>query len=170
MSERPPGRLRRRASALYFRLISLSGPPRGIGLGFAIGVVIALSPFFGLHTVICVALAAALSANVPASVVASYAFSPVTVPFLYYFEYRLGRFLLGNPPHPVPWDALRRISVQEVFTSKTALVAAWDLVLPFVVGWLPVALPVAVPCYFLVVRAVVRYRRRRDAARAEVDV
>jgi uncharacterized protein (DUF2062 family) len=155
------GWLRRRALELYYRLISLSGPPRGIGLGFAIGSVFALSPFFGLHAALTVLFCVALRANIPAGVVASYVLSPVTTPFLYYFEYKLGRWLLGSPPHAVPWKKFQDISFTEVFTSTRALAAVWDLILPFVVGWLPITVPIAVASYFVVVAAVVRYRRRR---------
>jgi uncharacterized protein (DUF2062 family) len=63
---------------------------------FAIGVFIAFLPTPG-HTLMGVLLALAFRVNIPVAALATWVSNPVTMGPMYYFAYRLGRYLLGTP-------------------------------------------------------------------------
>jgi uncharacterized protein (DUF2062 family) len=63
---------------------------------FAIGIFIAFLPTPG-HTIMGVLLALAFRVNIPVAALATWVSNPVTMAPMYYFAYRLGRFLLNTP-------------------------------------------------------------------------
>ncbi len=63
---------------------------------FAIGIFIAFLPTPG-HTLMGVLLALAFGVNIPVAALATWVSNPVTMGPMYYFAYRLGRYLLGTP-------------------------------------------------------------------------
>jgi len=63
---------------------------------FAIGVFIAFLPTPG-HTLMGALLALAFRVNIPVAALATWVSNPVTMGPMYYFAYRLGRYLLGTP-------------------------------------------------------------------------
>jgi len=63
---------------------------------FAIGVFIAFLPTPG-HTLMGALSALALRVNIPVAALATWVSNPVTMGPMYYFAYRLGRFLLKTP-------------------------------------------------------------------------
>jgi hypothetical protein len=63
---------------------------------FAIGVFIAFLPTPG-HTLKGALLALAFRVNIPVAALATWVSNPVTMGPMYYFAYRLGRYLLGTP-------------------------------------------------------------------------
>jgi hypothetical protein len=66
-----------------------------IALGTAIGVFIGLSPFYGLHTVIALAVALVIKkANKLALLLGIQISFPPVVPLIYFFEYKIGKALL----------------------------------------------------------------------------
>lgn len=63
---------------------------------FAIGIFIAFLPTPG-HTLMGALLALAFRVNIPVAALATWVSNPVTMGPMYYFAYRLGRYLLGTP-------------------------------------------------------------------------
>ncbi len=63
---------------------------------FAIGVFIAFLPTPG-HTVMGALSALAFRVNIPVAALATWVSNPVTMAPMYYFAYRLGRYLLKTP-------------------------------------------------------------------------
>lgn len=63
---------------------------------FAIGIFIAFLPTPG-HTLMGVLLALAFRVNIPVAALATWVSNPLTMGPMYYFAYRLGRYLLGTP-------------------------------------------------------------------------
>ena len=63
---------------------------------FAIGIFIASLPTPG-HTLMAALLALAFRVNIPVAALATWVSNPVTMAPMYYFAYRLGRFLLNTP-------------------------------------------------------------------------
>jgi uncharacterized protein (DUF2062 family) len=83
---------------------------RSVSRALAIGVFISMLPVPG-HTPIAVLLALVFGVNLAVAAVGAWANSPLTLIPVFYFEYRLGAWLLGVPaeawPEEVSWDWLR---------------------------------------------------------------
>jgi uncharacterized protein (DUF2062 family) len=80
----------------------LRGRPRELSLGLAIGVFVGITPTIPLHTVLAVALAAALRGSKLAAALGVWVANPLTIPVFYYGSYRLGTFVLGMPELTLP--------------------------------------------------------------------
>jgi hypothetical protein len=83
---------------------------RGVTMALAIGVFISMLPVPG-HTPIAVLVALLCRVNLGVAALAAWANTPLTVIPVFYFEYRLGAWLLGTPvdawPEEVSWDWLQ---------------------------------------------------------------
>lgn len=84
------------------QLKELRGRPRELSLGVAIGVFVGITPTIPLHTVLAVALAAALRGSKLAAALGVWVANPLTIPIFYYGSYRLGSFALGMPELVLP--------------------------------------------------------------------
>lgn len=84
------------------KLQELRGRPRDLSLGIAIGVFVGITPTIPLHTVLAVALAAALRGSKLAAALGVWVANPLTIPIFYYGSYRLGSFVLGMPALTLP--------------------------------------------------------------------
>jgi hypothetical protein len=82
---------------------------RSVTGAMAIGVFISMLPVPG-HTLIAVGIALLTGVNLGVAALAAWANSPLTLIPVFYFEYRLGAWLLGLPSQPWPdavsWDWL----------------------------------------------------------------
>ena len=74
---------------------------RSVTGALAIGVFISMLPVPG-HTPIAVVIALLTGVNLGVAALAAWANSPLTLVPVFYFEYRLGAFLLGLPPQRWP--------------------------------------------------------------------
>ena len=86
------------------QLQELRGKPHEISLGMAIGVFVAITPTIPFHTVLAVALAAALRGSKLAAALGVWVSNPLTIPVFYYGSYRLGIFVLGLPELTLPTE------------------------------------------------------------------
>lgn len=71
--------------------------PRCIAGGLAIGIFIALTPTFGAQMVISGISAYLLQVNIPIALAACWITNPLTMPFIYTLEYKLGLIISGRP-------------------------------------------------------------------------
>ena len=69
---------------------------RSVVPAFSIGLFIAFLPFPG-HTLAAALVALALRVNIPIAAVSTWVSNPATMFPMYYFAYRLGRYLLNTP-------------------------------------------------------------------------
>jgi uncharacterized protein (DUF2062 family) len=89
--------LGKRLNTWYKQLISLKGEPGAIADGLAIGVFIGVTPTIPLHTILIILICFLFKKNITAGYLGSWIISnPLTIPFFYVAEYRLGKCLLGN--------------------------------------------------------------------------
>ena len=86
------------------QLQELRGKPHEISLGMAIGVFVAITPTIPFHTLLAVALAAALRGSKLAAALGVWVSNPLTIPVFYYGSYRLGSFVLGLPELTLPTE------------------------------------------------------------------
>jgi len=139
-----------------YSILSLDSHPGHIALGFAVGVFISFTPFFGLHTPIAIAAAFLLRLNKLTCVTGAWINTPITVVPILGLSYKLGRFLRGRPVNELPlsggleWHNLAKYAKSLILgTSILGFCAA--IIAYFV-------------CYYLVVRF-----RARDVAQAHLD-
>lgn len=79
---------------LWHRLKRLQQNPHSVALGFAIGVFVSFTPFFGLHLLLCVGFSFLLRVSILASLIGQVIGNPLTLPFIWLTSYKLGNVLL----------------------------------------------------------------------------
>lgn len=144
--------IRRRCKDFYDRFISLKGEPANIAMGMAIGVFIGVTPTIPFHTAMIIAAGVLFKQNITAGYLGSWLISnPVTIPLLYFFQYELGRLILGLQKST--W-AMNDYSLESVMNL------GWHILFPLQIGGIITAPFFAVPAYFLARRFIVVIRER----------
>lgn len=87
---------RRGLEYIAHRLRRLPDTPHRIALGFACGVMISFTPFFGLHLLGGMAIAWLVGGNMLAAAIGQVVGNPFTLPFIAWISMSFGRRLLGN--------------------------------------------------------------------------
>lgn len=137
-----------------YSILSLDNHPGHIAAGFAVGVFISFTPFFGLHTALAVAAAFLFRLNKLTCITGAWINTPLTMVPVLGISYKLGTFLRGRPIKDLPvsgaleWHNLERYAKSLVLGSS---------ILGFVA---------AVIAYFLCYYLVLRFRAK-DATQAE---
>jgi hypothetical protein len=140
--------------ARLHRILSLDNHPGHIAAGFAVGVFISFTPFFGLHTPMAILAAFLFRLNKLTCLTGAWVNTPLTVVPALGLSHVIGRQILGGPPVAVSftslsWEALRPHTASLILGSS-------------VIGFVAAVLGYAA-CYWLVVRF-----RRRDESLAEI--
>jgi len=80
--------LKKRVREFYNKFISLTGEPRQIAAGFAIGVFVGVTPTIPFHTVLIIIIGVILRRNITAAYLGSWLISnPLTIPLFYVSQY-----------------------------------------------------------------------------------
>lgn len=156
--------------AAFRRLLAIDDPPERTALAFSVGVLIAFSPFLGLHTVMATVVAFAFRFNK----VAVYSGTFINNPFLTLVpitvaSYALGAFITGRPlrlpaeglellasPHPLDGGYWRSLGSH-----------ARDVLLPFAVGASVLSVVCSLAAYPVTLHLLRARRRRKEAKRGE---
>ncbi|MFZ9737337.1 MAG: DUF2062 domain-containing protein [Prochlorotrichaceae cyanobacterium] len=99
----------------YYRWLRVESTPAIFARGLAVGVFAGWFPFFGLQTIISVALATIVGGNKVIAALGTWVSNPVTYLPIYWFNFQLGRSLLGTQEQPFTlsslqsWDTLSRL-------------------------------------------------------------
>lgn len=138
----------------FTAILALDSHPGHIAAGFAVGVFISITPFFGLHTAMAVAAAFLFRLNKLTTITGAWINTPLTVPPVLIACYKLGAWLLGETARPfsvttLEWDYLKGYAEALLLGSA-------------VIGLAAAAVGYGL-CYWLVVRF-----RRKDPALAEL--
>jgi uncharacterized protein len=146
-------------SARYFgkRVLRLSGSPHAVAAGVAAGVFASFTPFIGLHFIVSFVFAFIVGGNMLAAAMGTFFGNPLTFPFIWASTYSLGNHILGQSTGV----ALHHIHFALLHRSIDML---WPLILPMLVGAVPIGLPIAIAFYivaFFAVRAFRDLRRER---------
>ncbi len=132
----------------------LDDSPHKIALSFAVGVYIAASPFFGIHTILAIVLSIIFGLNKLATITGSWVNMPWTAPIIYYIEYRIGAFFLGKDPH----FNLKPFTIQHYLESgKNAFLSIF-------IGSIIVGIILSIIFYFIIKYLVELYRRRKHVS------
>ena len=139
-----------------YTILSLDSHPGHIAAGFAVGVFISFTPFFGLHTPLAIAIAFIFRLNKVTCVTGAWINTPITVVPILGLSYKLGRFLRCRPVNELPlrggieWHNLEKYAKSIIL--GTSVLGFFAAIIAYFV------------CYYLVVRF-----RARDAAQGELD-
>jgi len=156
---------RRTLSYFWHRLQRIPGTPSSIAAGFAVGVGIAMTPFYGAHVVTAGLVAWAIRGNILASLLGAQAANPWTAPPLWFAAYYLGNWMMGidttdHPPNFIPMfkgltEAILNLNM-DVF-----LATVWPIFWPMVVGSIPMSLAAGIVAYFTLLPVLKTVQHRR---------
>lgn len=131
-------------------ILALDSHPGHIAAGFAVGVFISFTPFFGLHTPLAIAAAFLFRLNKLTTITGAWVNTPLTVGPVLVASFKLGRFLRGLPPKPL---IIKQLEWQELKVYSKSLL----------LGSSVLGILAAVVAYFLCYWLVVRFRRKDPA-------
>ena len=104
------GRRWRGARYLYLRVLRTEGSTGAIARGLAAGVFAGMFPFFGAQTLMGVGLAFVLRGNKLAAAAGTWISNPLTYAPIYWFNYQIGRWLLGDRATvTIDWQSPRQL-------------------------------------------------------------
>ena len=141
----------------YFakRVLRLGGSPHAIAAGFAAGVFASFTPFIFFHFLIAIFVAFLIGGNLLAALLGTAIGNPLTFPAIYLTSYSIGNSFLGHEHYEGLPD---QMSTSLASQPWEALV---PLLLPLVVGGLPLGLGFGTIAYVVVLFAVKKYQRAR---------
>ncbi|MFA5100542.1 MAG: DUF2062 domain-containing protein [Candidatus Omnitrophota bacterium] len=101
---------------LIRKLWRMNNSPEDIALGVGIGAFISILPVYGLHTILAIGAALAIKrVNKIAVLLGTNVSTVVTVPFITWIAYNIGRFLLRNGGYtPLTWQVFRTFSYKTI--------------------------------------------------------
>lgn len=140
-----------RLRSLLNQVLRLHEPPHRTAMAFAIGVFIAFSPTYGLHTLSAVFFAWAFRLNALALFAGAFLNNPWTVVPILGATFWTGFQILGMPSTTFQWNDLSTHAIYE---------QAMPYVLPFVVGALVLSTLGSLVCYPLAYLLISNYRAR----------
>lgn len=86
-----------------------------VATAVGIGLFVAYIPSPG-HMLVAALLAILLRANLPIAVVLVWVSNPITIPFQFFFAYKLGAFILHTPHHPFSFEISMEWFMAEIKT------------------------------------------------------
>jgi uncharacterized protein (DUF2062 family) len=152
-------RLKRWWAANRLRLMNIADTPHSIALGSAIGIFFGFTPLWSVKTLLSIVVAWICRCNKVAAAIAVtlHDISLPIQPALYYWQYRIGVFVLqGHTSHETAFQHFR---VRSYLNWDTFSAVG----LPLLVGSLFLAAPSAIVVYFLMRKLVTRARVTRPA-------
>jgi uncharacterized protein (DUF2062 family) len=158
----------KRAGLYYwYRLHRMEGTSRSIASGLAFGIAAAMTPFYGLHTIVAIALAWVFGANMVAAAVGTFANNPWTAPPLWFGTYYAGAWFLGRDTSSYP-DFVRTFQnlTVSVFNRDMDMFAEniWPVLKPMAIGSIPFALVTGFVTY-VVLEPIIRAMHLERALR-----
>jgi len=172
-------RLRR----LTRRILRHKGPPDAIARGTAIGVFIAFTPTIGLQMLLGAFFATLCRANRPAAILPAWISNPVTIPPIFYFNYRVGAVFFPSSLGVVgtKFDGWAKVAseirfldlfvhfgsfceqIGDMFSATFAL--GGEILTPLLLGSVIVGAAAAAVSYPLMLKVVVKYREMKEHER-----
>jgi uncharacterized protein (TIGR03546 family) len=134
----------------FKKILSLDSHPRHIATGFAVGIFISFTPFFGLHTPLAIAAAFIFRLNKLTCITGAWVNTPLTIIPALGLSYKIGRVLRGLPATNITiknleWACLKKYAASLILGSS-------------ILGF-----TLAVAGYFVCYWLIVRFRRRDEA-------
>ena len=134
----------------FRQILSLDSHPGHIATGFAVGVFISFTPFFGLHTPMAIAAAFIFRLNKLTCLTGAWVNTPLTVIPALGLSYKIGRILRGLPAQELKIRGLE----WHYLKSHAASLLLGSSILGFATALL---------AYAVIYWLVVRFRRKDEA-------
>ncbi len=147
----PLEQCRRTFRYIYLRLIRVGGDPVHIALGFSLGVFLGVFPTFGIGIPLSLLLASVFRWNRVSAVLGSLVMNPITTPLFWTLSGTLGAAIFRVNANKI----MSGVQNGERLRSLTAGAGI------YLVGNTIIALVSAAIAYFLALRVVTLYRKRR---------
>lgn len=147
------------------RLGRMQGSPYSIAAGFACGAAASFTPFIGFHFILAGLLAWLIRANILASAIGTVIGNPWTFPFIWFWTFKVGNWVLGSPDG-MPPPQLSVDMILDVF-SGGSLGHSMDLLVPMLVGGLITGGAVWILSYLPLAGIIAAYRRQQVQRRAD---
>jgi uncharacterized protein (DUF2062 family) len=145
---------RRMAVYTGHRIKRMPGSTYSIAAGIACGAAISCTPFIGFHFLLSALLAWIVGGNIMASAIGTAFGNPWTLPFIWYWTFHFGSWMLGYgfgasqlPEH---------LTIGYIFDNPLAVL------LPMSIGSIPTGAAAWVAFYWPVRRMVEGYKRARQ--------
>ncbi|ABC22655.1 DUF2062 domain-containing protein [Rhodospirillum rubrum] len=156
---------KRSARYIGHRVARLPGTPASIATGFACGAASAMTPLMGIHIVFAALISWMLGGNMIASAIGTAIGNPWTFPVIWVGTYELGSMILGSQAQgeAVNFALLFGHMVRALVHLDGAAFMAdvMPVLLPMLVGSLPLAILAWIITYWPVKRAVAGYQHAR---------
>lgn len=133
----------------FKKILSLDSHPRHIATGFAVGVFISFTPFFGLHTPMAIAAAFVFRLNKLTCLTGAWVNTPLTVIPALGLSYKIGRVLRGLPTKEITFRSLEWANLKKYATS-------------LILGSSILGFVMALAGYFICYWLIVRFRKRDE--------
>lgn len=150
---------RRSARYVSKRIMRIKATPHGIAAGVAGGVFASFTPFIGLHLLLGCAVAVVLRGNLLAAVLGTAVGNPLTFPLIWSVTYAVGRGVLGVL---APGSVVHTTAGGDVLSQSFDAIG--PLILPMVIGGIPIGLVAGGVSYAGVWYLVRGYQTRRRHA------
>ncbi len=151
--------MKRKISPCLRSLFALDDTPERIAQAFALGVFLAFSPLFGLHTFLGLAIAFLFGLNRFALLLGVFVNNPWTLVPIYASCTYLGSLFVGFPSRPIlpsfEWHALRS------FDFWWQLAGQWYILKPLLLGSLILSILISAFSYVAALH-LIRQRRARQ--------
>ena len=141
----------------YERFLKIRGHPREIALGFALGLLVGMTPFMGLHTVVAVAVAALFKWNKISAAISVWITNAVTAPIIYSITYLVGARMMGIE------KAFQLKDIRSLSAIHDLILKTPEIVWAMMVGGVVIGLPLAVIGYYLAFSITSRYQEEIKA-------
>ena len=142
-------------------ILTLDSHPGHIAAGFAVGVFISFTPFFGLHTVIAIVASFVFRLNKLTCITGSWVNTPMTVPPVMVISYKLGRLLLGRTP--------LELHIKKELSWQYALKLLDKNGTSLLLGTSIIGIVAAILSYFLCYYLVVRFRQKDESMAEQTE-
>ncbi len=161
----------RRLRYYYLRFIRLKGEPNELALGMAFGIFAGMLPIMPFQIAFAVALAMFFKGSKITAALGTWVSNPLNWYFVYYYDYKLGAFLLGLPERKAAFHGIMesiRTGQESMATVAKILGEGGAFVAAFLLGGLILGLLLSPPGYVIFLhffRYIRRWRLKRKEAK-----
>lgn len=143
------------------KLLQINASHHSIALGCAIGFGIAITPLFGLQIILTVLLCLLFRANIPASLISSVIGNPLTFPFIWTANYKLGELFFTNNTFNNTSFLQKLEGVVYAFENLDWNIIynnSISIILPMLIGGTIMAIFFGIIIYFLTLNLLKKYK------------
>lgn len=141
-------------------IFELDDPPRRIALALAVGVFISCTPFWGLHTLLSIAVATLLRLNRAVTVTGTWLNLPWFAPFVYGTALAVGALIVPGAAHAPAASLADVLHTPGSLSWRSVLLWANGVSLRLLAGTTVVGLVAALVTYVVALNLIALRRRR----------